>query len=335
MGKKSARRLLAIKQMMNPAQPAATKPKRSRPEEESVQTSRAADAVPAVAQAAPATRDAGISGDVLDDNFLVEDIGVDSLDANADTLNESSNEDAADRLPQNQAAANKKRRTEALKEKRKGAKEGKLRREDSLAIVTASAREKAAFFQRHLKASDTGGRMSEVELEDHVSSEHFLGDSIGLDSIGVQLKQLCPACITSAAMGVSASVPAPVVAILVSSSQRGGQVYQRLKEASQGNTIVKAYESHSKIKKLLSQFLKSDAALRTRIVVATAGRLLRLLSGGEMESERLELVVLDLAPDEKMRTLLDMKEVREDVVKLHTTLLAPHLRSHQLKIVLM
>lgn len=330
MGKKSARRLLAIKQMMNPAQPAATKPKRSRPEEESVQTSRAADAVPAVAQAAPATRDAGISGDVLDDNFLVEDIGVD-----ADTLNESSNEDAADRLPQNQAAANKKRRTEALKEKRKGAKEGKLRREDSLAIVTASAREKAAFFQRHLKASDTGGRMSEVELEDHVSSEHFLGDSIGLDSIGVQLKQLCPACITSAAMGVSASVPAPVVAILVSSSQRGGQVYQRLKEASQGNTIVKAYESHSKIKKLLSQFLKSDAALRTRIVVATAGRLLRLLSGGEMESERLELVVLDLAPDEKMRTLLDMKEVREDVVKLHTTLLAPHLRSHQLKIVLM
>ena len=85
MGKKSARRLLAIKQMMNPAQPAATKPKRSRPEEESVQTSRAADAVPAVAEAAPATRDAGISGDVLDDNFLVEDISVDSLDANANT----------------------------------------------------------------------------------------------------------------------------------------------------------------------------------------------------------------------------------------------------------
>ena len=45
-----------------------------------------------------------------------------------------------------------------------------------------------------------------------------------------------------------------------------------MKDLSKGNTIVKAYESHSKVKKLLSKFLASDAALRTRVVVATAGR---------------------------------------------------------------
>jgi len=117
--------------------------------------------------------------------------------------------------------------------------------------------------------------------------------------------------------------------------QRGAQVYQRLREVSKGNTVVKAYESHSKVKKLLSKFLASDAALGTRLVVSTAGRLLRMLSSGEMESARLQYVVLDLSPDAKQRTLLDMKEVREDVVKLHTQLLAPLLNSAQLKIAFM
>jgi len=61
-------------------------------------------------------------------------------------------------------------------------------------------------------------------------------------------------------------------------------------------------------------------------------RLLRLLSGGEMDCERLQYVVLDLAADGKQRTLLDMKEVREDVMKLHTQLFSPLLHSGQLKI---
>lgn len=58
--------------------------------------------------------------------------------------------------------------------------------------------------------------------------------------------------------------------------QRGAQVLLRLKEMTaltKGNSVVKAYESHSKVKKLLSKFLASDAALHTRVVVATAGRL--------------------------------------------------------------
>ena len=64
-------------------------------------------------------------------------------------------------------------------------------------------------------------------------------------------------------------------------------------------------------------------------------RLLRLLSGGEMDSRRLQMLIVDLAPDTKQRTLMDMKEVREDVIKLHTQLLAPLLASEQLKIAFM
>jgi hypothetical protein len=73
--------------------------------------------------------------------------------------------------------------------------------------------------------------------------------------------------------------PTPLVAILVSSSQRGGKVYDLLKGTFKANMLVKAYESHSKgktlifsnllvlsltravaVKKLLSKFLASDAA---------------------------------------------------------------------------
>lgn len=54
-----------------------------------------------------------------------------------------------------------------------------------------------------------------------------------------------------------------------------------------------------------------------------------------MDSKRLQVLVIDLAPDAKQRSLMDMKEVREDVIKLHTQLLAPLLASSQLKIAFM
>ena len=54
-----------------------------------------------------------------------------------------------------------------------------------------------------------------------------------------------------------------------------------------------------------------------------------------MSHERLQYVVLDLAADAKQRTLLDMKEVREDVVNLHTQLFSPLLNAGTLKIALM
>jgi hypothetical protein len=115
--------------------------------------------------------------------------------------------------------------------------------------------------------------MSSVETTDFVSSDHFLGSPLKIDTIAKQLAELCPACVEGATKGKQAgSTPAPFVAVLVSSSQRGAQVHKLLKEASKGNTVVKAYESHSKVKKLLSKFLASDAALGTRIIIATAGR---------------------------------------------------------------
>jgi predicted CoA-binding protein len=58
----------------------------------------------------------------------------------------------------------------------------------------------------------------------------------------------------------------------VRDAQRGREVYDSLKEIGEGNTVVKAFESHSKVKKLLSKFLASRACIGTRIVVATAGR---------------------------------------------------------------
>lgn len=75
--------------------------------------------------------------------------------------------------------------------------------------------------QKHFRASDTGGKMSAVETSDYVSSEHFLGTSLALDSVGAQLAELCPAC-AGGTIGESpgeGAAAAPFVAVLVGSSE--------------------------------------------------------------------------------------------------------------------
>ena len=168
----------------------------------------------------------GVSGDILEDNFLVEDLAAgdqgDALDAGSDA---GSDDEAEDR---DMVAANRKRKTQTLKDKKKAKAGEGPRREDSLAIAAASAHVKHEFFlvralrpafccapsanessfyfvrgcngvecagwnlQKHFRASDTGAKMSSVEIEDYVRSEHFLGMGLKLDAIGELLTKLCP-----------------------------------------------------------------------------------------------------------------------------------------------
>ena len=75
-------------------------------------------------------------------------------------------------------------------------------------------------WQKHFRASDAGGKMSSVETADYVSSDHFLGAGIDLDSIGEQVVEVCPSCANGGTkMTVQGSVAAPFVAVLVGSSQ--------------------------------------------------------------------------------------------------------------------
>ena len=75
-----------------------------------------------------------------------------------------------------------------------------------------------------------------------VSSKHFLSTALCLDSLPAQLMELCPACMagTSPSSKSAGSAPAPLIAVVVSSSERGAQLFQQLKPMSKGNTIVKA-----------------------------------------------------------------------------------------------
>jgi hypothetical protein len=49
----------------------------------------------------------------------------------------------------------------------------------------------------------------------------------------------------------------------------------------------------------------------------------KLFEFGEVSEERLRLCIMDVSPDEKMRTLLEMKETREDLFGLHLLTLVP------------
>jgi hypothetical protein len=86
----------------------------------------------------------GISGDILEGNFMVENLAAgDDGDVNA--LDGGSDVGSGDE-DRERVADNKKRKHEALKEKKR-AKAGEApRREDSLAVAAASAAFKADFF---------------------------------------------------------------------------------------------------------------------------------------------------------------------------------------------
>ena len=124
MAKKSAK-MLGIKKMMAGGASAAPPPPQKR--------DRTAKEISTFQQ--------GESGDVLDDNFMAEEVshgeGPDELDGG------SSGEDW-DGEDAERAAATKKRKHEALKERKKALEAP--RREDSAAVSSAGCEGKAAFF---------------------------------------------------------------------------------------------------------------------------------------------------------------------------------------------
>jgi len=144
MGKKNASKMLDIKKMMKPSSAAGPRP------------GAAASHVPVVASepnAPPAKRSrpeldsgegiSGISGDILEDNFLVENSAAgDEGDVNA--LYGGSDEESAD--ADRGQTTNKKRKQDALKEKKRLKAGAGPTREDSLALASKTAAGKADMF---------------------------------------------------------------------------------------------------------------------------------------------------------------------------------------------
>ena len=138
---KSAKKMLGIKKMMAGGAGPAQKPPRfagEPPAARGEQAGRPSQHLPSAE-----------SGDVLDDNFMLEaiapgDEGPAALDGGSGA-EDSSGEDAG------RAAAGKRRKHEELKERKRALQAP--RREDSAAIASAGAGDKAAFFLVRLPVS--------------------------------------------------------------------------------------------------------------------------------------------------------------------------------------
>jgi hypothetical protein len=139
---KSAKTMLGIKKMMaggaraaQPVQPVQPAQKRTRPAGE---PSAARGEQAGLGAAGHGTE----SGDVLDDNFMLEAIAPG--DEDPDVLDGGSGAEDSDGEDARRAAAGKKRKHEELKARKKALQAP--RREDSAAIASAGAGDKAAFF---------------------------------------------------------------------------------------------------------------------------------------------------------------------------------------------
>ena len=134
--------MLGIKKMMaggaraaQPVQPVQPAQKRTRPAGE---PSAARGEQAGLGAAGHGTE----SGDVLDDNFMLEAIAPG--DEDPDVLDGGSGAEDSDGEDARRAAAGKKRKHEELKARKKALQAP--RREDSAAIASAGAGDKAAFF---------------------------------------------------------------------------------------------------------------------------------------------------------------------------------------------
>ena len=140
MAKNKAKKMMVIKQMMKSDHSPATSLPKPNPHIVTLPSGE-----PPSKRIRPEDTDAGgVSGDVLDDNFMQEAI-VSEDEGHNDALDGGSDVDSDD-AGKARVAENKKRKHEVLKEKKK-AKAGQAPcREDSAAISSAGARDKAQFF---------------------------------------------------------------------------------------------------------------------------------------------------------------------------------------------
>jgi len=272
------------------------------------------------------------SGDYLGDDYVAENIASGDEDETfpKPSILEDDDEEEATEM------GKKRKNLEMLKEKRKKARNGAPKREDACAISTSAAKKQAGFFLKHLRTSEVGNKLSDIQVLDATKPSNFvqMPREEGLNSLDVladNLVQHAPACSETRDREAFPGA-APVVVIVVSSAERGARVWEALATLNKQNPVVKAFGNHQKVKKLLDKFLESPKAAQSRIIVGTAGRLSKLFQAGSLLPDRISLFVVDMNPDSKGRTLLDIKECKNDVMSLLFTLLLPRLLDESLKI---
>mmetsp|Transcript_26058 Transcript_26058/g.62162 ORF Transcript_26058/g.62162 Transcript_26058/m.62162 type:complete len:266 (-) Transcript_26058:36-833(-) len=264
-----------------------------------------------------------MGGEDLDD-FVIDDIAAGASDGEENSGDEGGADDSGAAAA---GASKRKAKDEKLKKKKKAKKDAAPSREDGASMTTLAPSAQAAMLLKFLKQSKVGAGMTDVEAGDIVRAELFVkppkGSDADLASLPGRLRQLSPA-------GERRKDVAPGIFVLVPSQERGKAVSDALKSLDP----IKAFGSHPKVKKLLIQFLASGKAAGARCIVGTAGRLAKLLEGGQMSPGGVQCVAIDMFRDAKERAILDMAETREDVAGILLLPLRERLRAGDAKIVL-
>lgn len=141
---------------------------------------------------------------------------------------------------------------------------------------TSAAKKQAGFFLKHLRTSEVGNKLSDIQVLDATKPSNFVQIPReerlnSLDALADNLVQHAPACSETRDREAFPGA-APVVVIVVSSAERGARVWEALATLNKQNPVVKAFGNHQKVKKLLDKFLESPKAAQSRIIVGTAGR---------------------------------------------------------------
>jgi hypothetical protein len=169
------------------------------------------------------------SGDILcDDDFLMENIKGDSSVAH-----DWSDDDENVQKPAPVAnKAEKKKKLEELKQSKKKQKTKENKADSAQRSGGQDSETQAKFFISKLDASETGGKLVQAQREKAVHPRFFTaidGDH-SLENLPAHIMEACTTI--KKCQPSSGGTPAPIVAVVVPSAARGGQICESLRNSS-------------------------------------------------------------------------------------------------------
>jgi hypothetical protein len=169
------------------------------------------------------------SGDILnDDDFLMENVKGDSAMAH-DWSDDDENVQQEPAPIANKAE--KKKKLDEMKQSKKKQKTNEKKADSMQRSGGQDSEAQAKFFISKLDASETGGKLVQSQREKAVHPRFFTaieGDH-SLENLPAHIMEACS--VIKKLQESSGSTPAPIVAIVVPSAARGGQICEALRSS--------------------------------------------------------------------------------------------------------
>jgi protein CMS1 len=242
----------------------------------------------------------------VEDQWVVEDVKDEEVVPQNTLVDDGSDEeDASEEAKKAKRRENKKRKLAELKQKSKSKKQKRGDVATDLKEANSTSELAEIFWRYFINDEKMKASLAEIEKQAVLQQQDILKLSGG-KSLGGLLGKLKPGI-----RNMELKQQSPAILIIAQSGIRCADLCRDLKSvAPQRGAVCKLFAKHLKIQDQI------DALSQCLIAVGTPNRLMKLCEQGALDlADRCELIVVDLAPNEKKMTLLDQPQLKNDFLQ--------------------